>query len=152
MVGTPEPTLKTSAQTEPHHRKFYRTNRSAGLKSATSPAEHAGVNQLQQHLASDRHSPGAASRLDGEALGGAFPMNAMTLLRPARKILTATAVAVVALTCLGTGTGSTSIAGHQGAGTSTQATKEWKTTPSVKNLVVATKEYQLASPSRTKEW
>ncbi|MDX6299556.1 MAG: hypothetical protein QOF53_770 [Nocardioidaceae bacterium] len=56
-------------------------------------------------------------------------MNAHSI---ARKLLTGTAVAVVAATCLiSAGTATTSAAGHQHANT-VQATKEYKVAPSTK--------------------
>jgi hypothetical protein len=56
-------------------------------------------------------------------------MNAHSI---ARKLLTGTAVAVVAATCLiSAGTATNSAAGHDGTH-SVQATKEWKVAPSTK--------------------
>ena len=69
-------------------------------------------------------------------------MNLHTLLVSARKLLTVTAVTLVAATCLGSAATSTAAVAGQDRADSTSATKEWKvvttTTP--------------AAVSRTKEW
>jgi hypothetical protein len=77
-------------------------------------------------------------------------MNVSRVLRPARKILTAVAVAVVAATCLVSANTTSSAAGHQRTDVA-QATKEWKKSPSTSNVVMATKEWKSATP-QTKEW
>lgn len=64
-------------------------------------------------------------------------MNFHTLLVSARKLLTVTAVTLVAATCLGSAaTSSSAVAGHDRSD-STSATKEWKvvttTAPAIKN-------------------
>jgi hypothetical protein len=69
-----------------------------------------------------------------------------------RTILTASAVAAVAVTVLGTGATSGSAAGYQQTGVS-QATKEWKAKPTT--VVMATKEWKVATSvltPGTKEW
>ena len=75
-------------------------------------------------------------------------MNVLTMLR---KTLTATAVAAVAVTMLGSGATIGSAAGHQHQTGVSQATKEWKAKPANTNVVLATKEWKGATPA-TKEW
>jgi hypothetical protein len=69
-----------------------------------------------------------------------------------RTILTASAVAAVAVTVLGTGATIGSAVGDQQTGVS-QATKEWKAKP--ETVLLATKEWKVTTPvlkPGTKEW
>ena len=75
-------------------------------------------------------------------------MNVLTMLR---KTLTATAVAAVAVTVMGSGVTVGSVAGHQHQTGVSQATKEWKAKPATANVVLATKEWKRSAPA-TKEW
>ena len=69
-------------------------------------------------------------------------MNLVNRLRPARKILTATAVAALAATCMVSANTTNSAAAQQRADVA-QATKEWKApTPKGQNVVLATKEWK----------
>jgi ABC-type glycerol-3-phosphate transport system substrate-binding protein len=79
-------------------------------------------------------------------------MNVLRVLRPARKILTASAVAAVAAACLGSAT-TTPSAAVDHRSDSVQATKEWKTS-SRHDVVLATKEWKSATATSrsTKEW
>ena len=68
-------------------------------------------------------------------------MNLHTPITSARKILTVTAVTLVAATCLGSAaTSSSATAGHDRSDT-TSATKEWKSAPT-----------SAPTTTRTKEW
>lgn len=67
-------------------------------------------------------------------------MNLHTVLTPARKILVATAVTLVAATCLGSAATSSSATAGQDRSDSTSATKEWKVAPKATSTV------------KTKEW
>ena len=73
-------------------------------------------------------------------------MNVMTV----RQMATAAAVAVLAVTVMGSAATTGSAAGHQQTGFS-QATKEWKAKPANANVVLATKEWKAVARA-TKEW
>jgi hypothetical protein len=91
-------------------------------------------------------------------------MTVTRVLRPVRKILAGTAVAVVAATCFAAPNTFSATANHGSADVS-QATKEWghrsgNVVTATKewghrssNVVMATKEWKIApSPVKTKEW
>lgn len=80
-------------------------------------------------------------------------MNFRRVLRPVRKILTATVVAGIAAACM-VSSGSSTSAVHDHRSEVTSATKEWKA-PTRRDVVLATKEWKsttFASGRATKEW